>query len=54
MARKKKKKQPPVSLSPLTPEEALAGLMQVQPEQKEAPVDDQPEHDSEPEAGKPS
>lgn len=49
MARKKKKKQPPVSLNPLTPEEALAGLMQVPPGQKETPADEQPEQESEPE-----
>jgi len=31
----KKKRQPPVSLHPLQPEEALAGLMQVKPEREE-------------------
>ena len=49
MARKKKQKQPPVSLNPLTPEEALAGLMRVPPGQKEAPADEQPEQESAPE-----
>ena len=35
MARKqKRKRQPPVSLSPLEPEEALAGLLQVKPERE--------------------
>ena len=35
MARKKpRKRQPPVSLHPLEPEDALAGLMQVKPERK--------------------
>lgn len=29
-----RKRQPPVSLSPLEPEEALAGLMQVKPEKE--------------------
>lgn len=36
MARnKKKRRQPPVSLSPLKPEDALAGLLQVKPEKGE-------------------
>ena len=36
MARNKKRtRQPPVSLSPLTPEDALAGLLQVKPEKGE-------------------
>jgi len=36
MARKQQgKRQPPVSLSPLTPEDALAGLLKVKPEKEE-------------------
>ena len=31
--------EPPVSLSPLSPEEALAGLMQVKPEEKTEDVE---------------
>lgn len=52
MARKQQgKRQPPVSLSPLTPEDALAGLMKVKPkpEKEETPADEQPEQESEPE-----
>ena len=38
MAQKKRKRQPPVSLSPLEPEDALAGLMQVKPEGEDAMI----------------
>ena len=44
----------PVSLSPLEPEEALAGLFQVKPEQKETPVDEEREQETEPEEEEPS
>ena len=44
MARQKRRKnQPPVSLNPLEPEEALAGLLQVKPEEKDTPTDEQEE-----------
>ena len=50
MAKKKHaKRQPPVSLQPLEPEDALAGLMQVQPG-KEAVPEEQGKEETEPEA----
>ena len=33
-SKRQRKRQPPVSLSPLEPEDALAGLMQVKPEKE--------------------
>ena len=38
-----RKRQAPVSLAPLEPEDALAGLLQVKPEQKESDHDEQGE-----------
>ena len=44
-----KKKQPPISLHPLTPEDALSGLMQVKPPRKEPAKDEEESGESEPE-----
>ena len=50
MAEKKRtKRQSPVSLHPLTPEDALAGLMQVKPPGKEPVKDEEESGESEPE-----
>ena len=48
--KKPTKKQHPISLHPLKPEDALAGLMQVQPPGKEAVPDEQGKEEAEPEA----
>ena len=53
-SRGKAKRQPPVSLHPLEPEGALAGLLQVKPEDKGAPPDEQPEQETEPDAEEPN
>jgi hypothetical protein len=49
MPKPRKKPAKPVSLHPLEPEDALAGLMQVQPkpEKEEAPADERQEQESE-------
>ena len=52
--KRQRKRQPPVSLSPLEPEDALAGLMQVKLEDKDAPPDEQPEQETEPDAEEPN
>ena len=44
-----RRRQKPVSLSPLEPEDALGGLMQVQPPGKEAVPDKQAQGEAEPE-----
>ena len=50
MAKKKHaKRQPPVSLHPLEPEDALSGLMQVKPPGKEPVKDEEESGESEPE-----
>ena len=43
MSKRKRTRAKPVSLHPLEPEEALAGLMQVKPEEKDTPTDEQQE-----------
>ena len=43
------KRQPPVSLHPLEPEDALSGLMQVKPQGKEPAKDEEESGESEPE-----
>ena len=43
------KRQPLVSLQPLKPVEALAGLMQVKPKGKNPPADEKREEEGEPE-----
>ena len=48
--KRQRKRQPPVSLSPLEPEDALAGLMQVQLPGKDAVPDEQGKEEAEPEA----
>lgn len=53
-SRGKAKRQPPVSLHPLEPEGALAGLLQVKPENKDAPPDEQPEQETEPNTEEPN
>ena len=50
MDKNKSKRQPPVSLHPLEPEDALSGLMQVEPQGKEAVPDEQGKEEAEPEA----
>jgi hypothetical protein len=47
---KGKWRKPSISLRPLTPEDALAGLMQVQPPGKEAVPDEKAQGEAEPEA----
>lgn len=42
-----KRRLKPISLHPLSPEQALKGLLQVQPEQKEAPAEEQRESKAE-------
>ena len=49
-----RRRQKPVSLSPLEPEEALSGLMQVKPPGKEAASDEQPEQETEHDAEEPN
>jgi hypothetical protein len=52
--KKQRKRQPPVSLHPLEPEDALAGLLRVKPEKEEPPADEEREQESEEESKEPS
>jgi hypothetical protein len=49
----KQRKAKPISLHPLEPEQALSGLMQVKPGQKDTPADRQREQETKPETGEP-
>ena len=49
MNKNKSRRQLPVSLHPLEPEDALSGLMQVEPQGKEAIPEDQGKEEAEPE-----
>ena len=51
---KGKSHQPSISLHPLTPEDALAGLMQVKPPGKEVVDDEEGKGKAEPETKEPS
>lgn len=50
--KRQRKRLPPVSLSPLEPEEALAGLLQVKPEAKDSEAEQEAENEK-PESGRP-
>ena len=49
MDKNKSQRQPPVSLHPLEPEDALAGLMQVKPQGKEVVDDEEGKGEAKPE-----